>query len=188
MSDKANIITQAPRTATVPGGKYGDLDYHGEPPWDVALAAGWRKLDPRQAIDLPEGYRIAGYAYAQDPERPDYALETVEVEAIPDAFPAPDVIIPMLDAEGNQIGTARIISNADLQIIAVVDTASPQKSVAEQIAAFVARSAKVQSVSSDVATWAQAAATAAAAANSVPALREQVAILAEQVKRLAELK
>jgi len=131
MSDKANIITQAQRVASIPGGTYGDLDYHGAPPWDVAVAAGWRRLDPRADFAPADGYHVAGYTYQQDPARDDYALETAVVEAIPDAYPTPDSVVPVLDADGNQTGTARLLVDSSGALVVVTDSASPQRPVAD---------------------------------------------------------
>ena len=138
MSDKANIITQAQRTLRLPGGVYGDVDYHGEPPWDVAYAAGWRMLDPRADFTPPEGEHVVGYTYAQDPEREDYATETPITAAIPAAFPSPDITVPVLDLTGTQTGTARLLVDSTGALVIVTDSASPQRPVADQLAEFVA--------------------------------------------------
>jgi hypothetical protein len=133
-----NIITQAQRVESIPGGTYGDLDYHGAPPWDVAVVAGWRRLDERAAFAPADGYHVTGYTYQQDPTRDEYALETPVVDAIPDAYPAPDSVVPVLDADGNQTGTARLLVDSSGALVVVTDSASPQRSVAAQIAEFVA--------------------------------------------------
>ena len=69
MSEYANIITQAQRTAVIPAGVYDGIDYHGEPPLPVAFAHGWRRLDAREEYLLPDGKRIVRWEYAQDVER-----------------------------------------------------------------------------------------------------------------------
>jgi hypothetical protein len=137
----ANIITQAQRTGTIPGGTYGDLDYHGEPPWDAAYAAGWRKLDARAEFTPADGYRVSGYTYAQDPDREEFALEWPAVEAIPVPFPAPDSVVPVLDADGVQTGTARLLVDSSGALVIVTDSASPQRSVAVQLAEYRERAA-----------------------------------------------
>jgi hypothetical protein len=134
----ANIITQEPRTIRLPGGVYGDTDYHGSPPWGVAYAAGWRMLDARPDYTPPEGEHVVGYTYAQDPARPDYATETPITAAIPVLFPSPDITVPVLDAAGAQTGTARLLVDATGTLVIVTDSASPQRPVADQLADFVA--------------------------------------------------
>jgi hypothetical protein len=101
----------------------------------------------------------------------------------------PDSVVPVLDADGNQTGTARLLVDSSGALVIVTDSASPQRPVAVQIAEYRERAAAAaasRATRIDAATKARAAGSAAAAANSVPALREQVAILAEQVRRLAE--
>ena len=141
----ANIITQEPRTLRLPGGVYGDTDYHGSPPWGVAYAAGWRMLDPREGFAPPDGERVVGYTYAQDPARPDYAIETPITAAIPVLFPSPDITVPVLDATGAQTGTARLLVDHAGALVIVTDSASPQRPVADQIAQYVALAASLAS-------------------------------------------
>ncbi len=57
------------------------------PDWNTLHASGWRLLDDRADYTPPEGNRVTGYTYAQDPERPDYATETPITEAIPEPRP-----------------------------------------------------------------------------------------------------
>jgi hypothetical protein len=103
----ANISTQAQRTGTIPGGTYGDLDYHGEPPWHVAHAAGWRMLDDRAEFTPPDGFAVTGYTYEQDGARDDYALEVPTVTAIPVPTPqyfAAGIETPLLVLEHEETG------------------------------------------------------------------------------------
>jgi len=117
----ANIITQAARRATVPGGVYGGLDYHGEPTWDVAHAAGWRRLDDRKPFTPPDGLVLTGWNYRQDPERKDYAVEEPTVDLAPVAPPDPaDVaearvlakIKPLVDALGKDAALTKATQDA----------------------------------------------------------------------------
>lgn len=76
----------------------------------------------------------------------DYAerdARQAEVDAIAADFdfPPPEVIVPVLDANGERTGTARLLVDADGQIVVVTDTASPQRTAAVQIAEFKAKRA-----------------------------------------------
>jgi len=81
----ANIITQSPRSPTLPTRIPGTHN----PDWITLHAAGWRNLDPRSDYAPPEGSRVSGYHYAQDDDREDWAIETPMTEVIPD--PRPEV-------------------------------------------------------------------------------------------------
>ena len=54
-------------------------------------------------------------------------------------FPAPEVVVPVLDANGERTGTARLLVDSAGQIVVVTDTASPQRTAAVQIAEFKAK-------------------------------------------------
>ena len=119
----------------------------------------------------------AGWTYAS-PERialEEAAQAEAEAQAAAYTFPAPEVVVPVLDADGVRTGTASILVDASGQIIVVTDTASPQRTAAVQIAEFKAKSA------SRSAKLAQGK-SAAAAANSVPALRAAVATIIEALE------
>jgi hypothetical protein len=183
MSDYANIITQAPRTPSVPGGVYGGIDWHGEPPWEKAMTAGWRKLDERETILPPDDEQVTGWQYAQDPERPDYAIESPVIEAVPvvEIYPTPEVLIPRIDTNGHVIGTSRIFADADNHPVLVIDTASPRRAAAVQIAEAVA---KIASQASQAAEAADIRGKAANAGNSLPAVRAELVRLAALVEKL----
>ena len=108
------------------------------PPTDEQLReTGWLA----QVHDAtPEGMqRVAGTdTHTRDG---DVSRVTWEFEAIPvvEVYPSPDVTVPVLDADGNATGTARILADADLNIVAVVDSASPQRPWAEQLEQWQAR-------------------------------------------------
>jgi hypothetical protein len=63
---KYNTITKAV-AATVPGGIYEGIDYHGEPPADVAARAGWVDVTPeiQVLIDADKAAQDAANAAAQ---------------------------------------------------------------------------------------------------------------------------
>ena len=121
---------------------------------------------------LANGYR--------EPTQADYdARDAANAEAAAQAaafdFPDPEVVVPVLDADGERTGTARLLVDATGQIVVVTDTASPQRTAAVQIAEFKAKSeARRQKMSEGKA--------AAARANSVPALRAAVAQIIEALE------
>ena len=69
------------------------------------------------------------------------AAEAAEAEAQAAAytFPAPEVVVPVLDANGERTGTARLLVDSDGNLFLVTDTASPQRTAAVQIAEFKAK-------------------------------------------------
>lgn len=67
------------------------------------------------------------------------AQAEAEAQAALYAFPEPNVVVPVLDSEGNATGTARLLVDSDGNIVAVTDTASPQRTVAVQIEEFKAK-------------------------------------------------
>jgi hypothetical protein len=115
-------------------------------------------------------------------------------------YPRPDSLVPMIDTNGVSVGLARVLVDREtLEVIAVIDTASPKREWAQQRAAAVAllaaRTAEKAAKASEAAAAkasrdkaaadAKAAGTAAASANSVVALRAQVQALAAAVEKLA---
>ncbi len=53
--------------------------------------------------------------------------------------PAPEVFVPMLNSDGEPVGTARLIVDSDtLELVAVINSESPQRTWAEQKADFMA--------------------------------------------------
>jgi hypothetical protein len=127
--------------ATITDQRPSRLSDTHNPDWSTLHAVGWRMIDPRADFAPAPGYRVTGYTYQQDPARDDYALETPVVDAIPDVYPTPDSVVPVLDADGNQTGTARLLVDASGALVVVTDSASPQRSVAVQIAEFRDRAA-----------------------------------------------
>jgi hypothetical protein len=99
------------------------------------------------------------------------------------AYPSPDSLAPLVDANGAVVGMARIVVNASsLEPVAVVDSASPQRPWAEQQAAIRGRIA-ARKAAREAAGKAK---NAAANANSVAALRAQVAELARIIEELSK--
>ena len=79
MQEYANIITQSPRTPTLPDKIPGTHN----PDWDKLLAVGWRKLDARAEWVLVDGKQLIGWEYRLDAERADYATESPVVIDVP---------------------------------------------------------------------------------------------------------
>jgi len=198
MSDVCNIITQAQRTATVPGGTYNGIDWHGEPPWGDALAVGWRKLDEREPYTPPEGEQITGYLYEQDAARAEYALELPVTAPIP--IPTPerfeagvDTSLLVLDAPDGEkgIGYAPAADGTLLPIVYAHESPYDMEAVRAKVDAarvdYETRKTARETVRLDVAARAgQAEAGANGAGNSIVALRAEVARLAAAVKALTE--
>jgi hypothetical protein len=67
---KYNTITKQV-AATVPGGIYETIDYHGEPPADVAARAGWVDVTPeiQLLIDAEQAEQDAAQAKADEEAR-----------------------------------------------------------------------------------------------------------------------
>ena len=85
---------------------------------------------------LANGYR--------EPTQADYdARDAANAEAAAQAaafdFPDPEVVVPVLDANGERTGTARLLVDSTGQIVVVTDTASPQRTAAVQLAEFKAK-------------------------------------------------
>ena len=85
---------------------------------------------------LANGYR--------EPTQADYdARDAANAEAAAQAaafdFPDPEVVVPVLDADGERTGTASLLVDHAGQIVVVTDTASPQRTAAVQIAEFKAK-------------------------------------------------
>lgn len=104
--------------------EYDDCDFKyrlwgWEPsPWCRAMNAA-----ERQAVDDAEAQ----------------AQAEAEAQAAAFDFPDPEVIVPVLDANGERTGTARLLVDHAGQIVVVTDTASPQRTAAVQIAEFKAK-------------------------------------------------
>ena len=64
-----------------------------------------------------------------------------------EAYPLPESVVPLIGTNGVQVGTARIVVDATtMQPIAVVNSASPQKSWAEQRAEYQASASSRASI------------------------------------------
>ena len=85
---------------------------------------------------LANGYREPTQA---DYDARDAANALASEQAAAFDFPDPKVIVPVLDADGERTGTARLLVDSTGQIVVVTDTASPQRTAAVQIAEFKAK-------------------------------------------------
>jgi hypothetical protein len=198
MSDYANIITQAQRTATVPGGIYGGIDYHGSPPWELAMAAGWRKLDELVDVTPPDGFYIDGWEYTQDEERTEYALEWPKFAVIPVPVPERfaagiDAPLLVLDAPDGSRGVGYAPADDGTLLPILYAHASPydMEAVRAKVAAaradYATRKTAREAVKLDVAKSAAQAETGAnGSGNSVALLRAEVARIAVALKKLTE--
>lgn len=107
-------------------------------------AAGPKVLGATVAPNIDQliaaGYRLETDAEKSARESAAAAeAETAAAEAALYAFPSPDVTVPVLDSDGNQTGTARLLVDASGAIVAVTDSASPQRPVAVQMAEYKAK-------------------------------------------------
>ena len=93
---------------------------------------------------VTDNERDSGRFDAFKPTQADYdARDASNAEAAAQAeaysFPSPEVVVPVLDSDGERTGTARLLVDSAGQIVAVTDTASPQRTAAVQIAEFKAK-------------------------------------------------
>lgn len=119
----------------------------------IWAADGWRQL---QLAAIPEGHRVVSRSYEIVG---DVVVERVTTEPIPETYPQPDVTVPVVDANGNPVGTARLLVDAAGQLVIVADSASPQRPWPDQKADAVARiaAAKTRAESARAAGLAAAA-------------------------------
>jgi len=90
----------------------------------------------------PGQYDVRGETHGVTYEQILAATNRADVlAAYPHPYPTPDSVVPVLDAQGNQTGTARLLVDAAGALVIVTDSASPQRSVAVQLAEFKARAA-----------------------------------------------
>jgi hypothetical protein len=75
------------------------------------------------------------------------AVETITCSPAPDPadqYPEPDMIVPMVDSNGVQVGTARLLVDSDTLLpVAVINSQSPQRPWSEQRDQFKARREEV---------------------------------------------
>ena len=106
-----------------------DGTYHAAPPSRLET------LDGVATIGNPDALLAYGWAYAS-PERiaaeeAAQAIAQAEAEAL--RGPAPEVFVPMLNSDGEPVGTARlVVIEGSLAVVASTNSASPQKPWAEQ--------------------------------------------------------
>lgn len=125
-------------------------------------------------------YRAAAHRWEADGWRQQTAEEIAAREleraqaaeqAVLEAFPAPEVLVPRVDANFTVVGKSRLVIDAATGApIYIVDTASPQHPKDQQKSEFADKSA-------DHASKIAAAKVAKAKGNGLPALAERVAAL-----------
>ena len=93
-------------------------------------------------IGNPDALLAYGWAYAS-PERiaaEEAAQAAAQAEAEALRGPAPEVFVPMLNSDGEQVGTARlVVIEGSLSVLASTNSASPQKFWVEQLDQILAQ-------------------------------------------------
>ena len=113
-----------------------DGGWHSMLPAKIVTADG-NVITPVTLADaLDNGYREPTQA---DYDARDAANAEADAQAAAFDFPDPEVVVPVLDANGERTGTARLLVDSAGQIVVVTDTASPQRTAAVQIAEFKAK-------------------------------------------------
>lgn len=149
-TDTQTLQWQRPARVTVNG-----TDYGPNPHPDLVVAAGWQSL----ALDCAWTDTVTDW----EESPPVRCMTQKEIDAKAEAEaaeialigPDPETFVPILDADGEPVGTARLIVDSDtMELVAVINSESPQRTWAEQKADFMAARA--------------AAAAAAEAAASLP--------------------
>jgi hypothetical protein len=97
-------------------------------------------VNPTPETCAANGYPLATKAEVEAQDKADAKADAdAQAQAAQYAFPSPEVVVPVLDANGERTGTARLLVDAAGQIVVVTDTASPQRTAAVQIAEFKAK-------------------------------------------------
>ena len=111
---------------------------------EMCLANGWEAFEyggvPGDAV-LDYSAPVAVRDMTQD-ELDARAAANAEAQAAAEALrgPAPEVFVPMLDSDGEQVGTARlVVIEGSLSVLASTNSASPQKPWAEQLDQILAQ-------------------------------------------------
>ncbi len=143
-----------------------DGTYHAAPPSRLETP------DGVATIGNPDALLAYGWAYAS-PERiaaEEAARAAAQQEAEASQFPTPEVIVPVLNADGEPTGTARLLVDDLGNLVVVTDTASPRRPAKVQLAEFktkrMAHAARLEAVR-----------VAAAKGGGLPELRARVEAL-----------
>jgi len=133
-TDTQTLQWQRPARVTVNG-----TDYGPNPHPDLVVAAGWQSL----ALDCAWTDTVTDW----EESPPVRCMTQKEIDAKAEAEaaeialigPDPETFVPILDADGEPVGTARLIVDSDtLELVAVINSESPQRTWAEQKADFMA--------------------------------------------------
>ena len=138
------LFTILALAATVANAQYVDRlgNYLTSPPSPYAAADGRLIFNPSWSHIVEDGGReatvqeTADWQAAQDAAAIAAAEAAAQAQAEAEALrgPAPEVFVPMLDSDGEQVGTARIVViEGSLAVLASTNSASPQKTWAEQL-------------------------------------------------------
>lgn len=98
-------------------------------------AAYWFEQSKPVPDPVPDGKYVSGWSW-QGLQDGLSVYEAVLSDIPVPEYPRPNVTVPMLDGDGAVIGTVRLLADADLNVVAVTDSASPQKPWSEQLAAW----------------------------------------------------
>jgi len=146
---KYNTITKQ-AAAKVPAGIYEGIDYHGEPPADVAARAGWVDVTPeiqalldQQAADAATAQAAAEATEAIAPR--DVELGKATLRTYPDG--SVELLSGPLILPGTSNGAFEVWVDSETGLVlAALDHASPRKSKAEKDAAKAEKRAKIAAV------------------------------------------
>ena len=107
-------------------------NYHETPPTRLETPEGVA------TVGHTDGLLAYGWSYAT-PERiaaEQAARLAAQQEAEANQFPTPEVLVPVLNADGVQTGTARLLVDDLGNLVVVTDTASPRRPAKVQLAEF----------------------------------------------------
>ena len=107
-----------------------DGTYHAARPTRLETPAGVATVASDEWLIESQGWRLATPQEIADRAA---AAEAADAEAEALRGPAPEVFVPMLNSDGEPVGTARIVViEGSLSVLASTNSASPQKPWAEQ--------------------------------------------------------
>jgi hypothetical protein len=99
--------------------------------------AGWRDYVACVGI---EGSNAVKVLFTDDGVTYTDICDYETIPPAPEPYPQPDTTVPMVDSNGVQVGTARILVDADTLLpVAVINSASPQREWPKQQQQFVSR-------------------------------------------------
>ena len=104
--------------------------------------AGWREYVPCPGV---EGSNIVATSYSDDGDTVTASCE-YDAAPIPDAWDIePNTLVPIMDGT-NLIGTARLVAGPDLALVAVTNSASPERPKSVQLADIETEQSRAQAI------------------------------------------